>query len=244
MKTLSTVISMLILTSATMAQTDTVITSTTEAPEPIKEKVKVVVEKVKEVKKEQCEKFNKEDDKPIKTLMGGKKSKGAYVGFSFNHSFVNGESAIGSGMRLGFISNHTLAIGFYGSGFASTPYLESTLLEESLDINAGHGGIFIEPVLFPRLPVHVSFPINFGVGGMALTKSYKYDDYRYDYYLSETGVFTIVEPGIELEANLFKHMRIAFDMTYRKTYALRMHSVDHDVLDGLSYGFTVKLGKF
>ena len=39
----------------------------------------------------------------------------------------------------------------------------------------GYGGIFIEPILGGTKPVHVSFPVLFGVGGVTLIENYGYN---------------------------------------------------------------------
>lgn len=237
MKTLAITVSMLVITSALQAQSDS--SSTV-----VQQKLNNVVEKMKEVKQEQCAKFKKEDEKPIQTIMGKSKTRGAYFGINFNHSFINNQDALGTQLRLGWINNHVLGMGFYCSGFSSSPYLNNKLPDQSIDLSAGHIGFFIEPYIFPRFPVHVSFPVNIGVGGVALVSSYRFEEYEYDYTVSEHSVFSIIEPGVELEANLFKHMRMAVNLTYRKTYAMQMSSVERDVLDGFTYGFTLKFGKF
>ena len=70
-------------------------------------------------------------------------------------------------------------------------------------IAGGYGGIFIEPILGGLKPVHVAFPVLFGVGGAGLVRHYASGFWNHPRYDSTKGdFFFIVEPAVELEFNL------------------------------------------
>ena len=69
-------------------------------------------------------------------------------------------------------------------------------------------------------------------------------DNTYKDAIEDNTAFIVLEPGVELEMNMFKYFRMAFGVYYRYTSDLHLDYSDPDLLTGLSYGVTLKLGKF
>jgi hypothetical protein len=117
------------------------------------------------------------------------------------------------------------------------------------NLAGGYGGFIIEPIIMGRWPIHISFPVLIGAGGVALT-SYNEDLFsqygdRYDVYLEEAVAFFVAEPGVELELNLVRWMRLAFFGNYRYTTNLiSTGSINENALNTWSAGITLKVGKF
>ncbi len=196
------------------------------------------------------EKKVKQDE--IKTLFGSDISHGGYLAATTNYSVIDGQEALAIGGRLGWIIDHKLTIGLAGYGFANDIYIDNVVEKEGYNLVGGYGGLFIEPIIAPKFPVHLSFPILFGVGGIAYNKEvgkWKKDDdgdenYEYDYYTEDSDAFMVIEPGVEIEMNVVKSLRIAFGASYRYAYDINLINTDSDILNGLTYGITFKIGKF
>ena len=118
----------------------------------------------------------------------------------------------------------------------------------------GYGGLLIEPILAGTSPVHLSFPVLIGAGGVTLTDFYNLDDwqspfsnYEYDY-----DAFFVVEPGVELELNVTRFFRLAAAVSYRYTSEIELLGFEDlingpvapNALRGFNYGLTFKFGKF
>ena len=184
-----------------------------------------------------------------KTLFGNETiSHGGYGGLSINYSQIDGKDAILVGARGAWVINHSLALGFGGYGFANDLKYSKTYdgLTDNYFLAGGYGGLLIEPIIAARQPVHVSIPILIGAGGVSYINTYWSEyDYRYDYaYASDADAFFVVEPGIEVELNMLKFMRIAFGGYYRYTSNIELIDTKKDVLNGFSTGVTLKFGKF
>jgi len=182
----------------------------------------------------------------IQTLTGPGHNVGFYFGFHTEYSQVAGYDAFGAGGTFALIANHGLAIGFSGKGFFSEPYEVSGVTHTSHSYAGGYGGILIEPILFPKYPVHVSFPILLGGGGIARSILYDYY-YPYEYttvYVEDAEAFMIAEPGIEIEFNVARWMRLGLGASYRFTTTLEPSSYDSKPLNGFTGGFSMKFGKF
>ena len=182
----------------------------------------------------------------IQTLTGRGHSNGFYFGFHTEYSQVAGYDAFGAGGTLAYIANHGLAVGFSGKGFFTELYETLPGSTPSYGYNGGYGGILIEPILFPRYPVHVAFPILLGGGGIArsIITDYSYPYDHTDMYVENAEAFLIAEPGVEIEFNVSRWMRLAVGGSYRFTTALDNSSFSSNPMDGFTAGFSFKFGKF
>lgn len=182
----------------------------------------------------------------IQTLTGPGHSTGFYFGFHSQYSQVAGYDAFGAGGSFAIIANHGLAIGFSGSGFFTEPYEIIHGSNTSYSYTGGYGGLLIEPIIFPKYPVHVSFPILLGAGGIARSILTDYN-YPYEYteiYVENAEAFMIAEPAMEIEFNIARWMRLAIRGTYRITTPLETTNFESNPMNGFTGGFSLKFGKF
>ncbi len=178
--------------------------------------------------------------KEFHTLLGNKKvSHGVYLGLSAGITQINAQDALCSGGRLLWVINHGFGIGFGGNGF--TTQIDNWDSPNSYGISGGYGGLILEPVIAPRMPIHLSFPVLFGIGGVAKTSN---NWENFDYNPEDADVFLIAEPGAELELSLVKFVRIAFGTSYRFTRNVHLSGYPSDLLDNFSGNITIKIGKF
>ena len=198
-----------------------------------------------EIKKEK-------DQDEVQTIFRDR-SKGHYTGFSFNYVEIEGQHGMQFGLRGGWIAGHGLAVGLGGKLFFNESKEDDYYLPaETANFIGGYGGLLIEPIILPRFPVHISFPLLAGVGGIA----YSYEEWEFrDSFVEDSDFFLVIEPGVELEFNILKHFRIAVGAYYTLTseiqleYAETFPGVDAriappNVIRGINMGVTMKFGRF
>ena len=184
-------------------------------------------------------------DNEIKTLFGKDRSVGFYASFSTGYTAIENQYALLFGGRISWITNHTLGIGFGGTGFINE-YHYDALAGKDLFLTGGYGGLYIEPILFPKLPVHLSFPTLFGAGGI----SYVSDRNNFDSnFIEDSEVFLLIEPSAEIELNLTKFFRLGMGSSYRFPTPFNIGLTGSPIADakslkGVSYLMTFKFGKF
>ena len=179
-------------------------------------------------------------EKEIHTLLNNREH-GGFGGVSIMYSEIAGQDALSMGGRGGWIIGHCLSLGFGGTGyFNNIQYISEP---ENLQINhaGGHGGIYLEPILLPRFPVHLSIPLFAGAGGITYLE---YTRNMEEGIPIETQSYFIAEPGVELEFNMLKFFRIAAGVYYRYTTKINMEHTPANPLEGYKYGITLKFGKF
>jgi len=152
----------------------------------------------------------------INTVFKKEKRDGFYWGYSTGYSPINNDNGLVFTTRGGWIMDHWFSFGIAGAGFVNNfdnldlYSYQSSGSSDIYSLVGGYGGFYLGPILFPLKPVHLSFPVVFGVGAAAKINNYYYND-----FVDNGDLFYLVEPGIELEVNFTKWMRIAFFGTYR-----------------------------
>lgn len=185
-----------------------------------------------------------EDNNQIKTIFSKNRSNGGYGALSFSYTQIDGKDAFLAGARGSWIIDHSFAIGLGGCGFINDVnyhHWPETSLGENLA--GGYGGIYLEPIIAPRLPVHISLPVLLGVGGISYVDDYdRWDDWAFN--SDRNDAFLVLEPAVELEFNLTRHMRMAGSIGYRFTSKIDMENTDPDIMEGANFGIIMKFGKF
>lgn len=181
----------------------------------------------------------------FKTLFGEHRPRGFYGAFSVGYSEIDQKQAVIFGGRLEWIVSHSVGLGFGGNGFINE-YQFDPGLNSNVFLTGGYGGLFIEPIFAPNFPVHLSFPILFGAGGI----SYVTDNP--DYYhnmIEDSEAFLIAEPAGEIEINLTRNFRLALGASYRFTTPFDVGTtgsapVSSKSIEGWTYMLTFKFGRF
>ncbi len=188
-----------------------------------------------------CASAQENDDNQISTIFSKGRNNGGYGALSFEYTQIDGKDAFLMGARGSWIIDHSFAIGFGGKGFINDVNYDNWRYND-LDYNlaGGYGGLYLEPILAPRLPVHISFPVLFGVGAVAQVEDHH--DWTYDN--SRSDAFLVFEPAVELEFNMTRHLRLAGTIGYRFTSKIDMVNTNSDVMEGANIGLILKFGRF
>jgi hypothetical protein len=200
-------------------------------------------DQVKDSTKKESEPKQQNDE--FKTLFGHNRSSGAYGAFSVGYSEIDNKQAVVFGGKFEWIVGHSLGLGFGGSGFINEYHFDANL-NTDVFLTGGYGGFVIEPIFLPKFPVHLSFPVTLGAGGISyITKEMD----SYHNMVEDSEVFLIAEPSAELEFNITRHFRIALGASYRFTSPFNVGtsgttSVSSDALESWSYLMTFKFGRF
>lgn len=188
-----------------------------------------------------CASAQENYDNQISTIFQKSRSNGGYGALTFGYTQIDGKDAFLMGGRGAWIIDHSFAIGLGGTGFVNdVNYNKWCDNDLNYNLAGGYGGIYLEPILAPRLPVHISIPVLFGIGAIAQVENHR--DWTYDNARSD--VFLVFEPSVELEFNMTRHMRLAGSIGYRFTSKIDMVNTSSDVMEGANIGLVLKFGRF
>ncbi|MBN1158733.1 MAG: hypothetical protein JXA61_05080 [Bacteroidales bacterium] len=194
------------------------------------------------------ERYDRQNDGDIRTLVGQYQAIGGYGGLYMQYTRIDDRDAFVFGARGGILLGHMMSLGLGGSGFFNDLQYSSDLGTD-ISLAGGYGGFFFEPILMPKLPVHVSFPVLVGVGGVSVV-TVNNDEFWEDTFSSEASdAYMVIEPGIEVEVNVTRFFRFCIGGYYRYTSEVTIeyplgNPIPYDILRGFSGGVTFKFGKF
>ena len=189
-----------------------------------------------------CQDNNKDE---FKTLFGDYHPRGFYGAFTVGYSEIDQKQAVVFGGRFEWIVSHSVGLGFGGSGFINE-YHYDPALNQDVFLTGGYGGFYVEPIVLPNFPVHISFPILFGAGGVSYITE-EMDNYHN--MIEDTEAFLIAEPGAEIELDLTRNFRLALGASYRFTTPFDVGApgttpVSSKSIEGWTYMMTFKFGRF
>lgn len=188
----------------------------------------------------------KKDPKGVQTLFDPHAGNGGYGAFSIGYTKINNQDAMLIGGRGEWVIGHGFGIGMGGYGFINDATYDA-VDDLNFSLAGGYGGFIMEPIIYGWFPVHLSFPILIGAGGVAntaYTADY-YDPYEYwDGYVVSSTAFFVTEASVEVEFNLVRFFRLAVFGSYRFTSDLNLPDIPVDALRGWSAGMTFKFGSF
>ncbi|RKD87710.1 hypothetical protein [Mangrovibacterium diazotrophicum] len=187
---------------------------------------------------------NRSNDEFGTVFANDKMSNGGYGALSIAYTEIDNKDAFVVGARGGWIINHSFSLGLAGYGFINDVHYNDPFYD-SFDYNlaGGYGGLFVEPIIAPMSPVHVSFPILLGFGAVSYIHEYDHWDYSWERE-GLHDVFWVIEPAVELEFNMTRFFRLAATASYRLTSDVDMDLTDPDLMKGMNVGLVFKFGKF
>jgi hypothetical protein len=196
---------------------------------------------------------SKQDDGEIKTLFNKSKHPmkiGWYVGPEAGYTRFGDKNVYLAGISFGAIIDHNFSIGLGANAIANSGNLWYNNVNDTSGayLYGGYGGLKLEFKLFPSYPVHINFPILIGGGGLAYnTWIYHCEDKDQNDYDGNTldwDGFFVVEPGIMVEINLLKYMRLDAGVSYRYTPDLQLMNTSSGLINNFNANLSLKFGMF
>jgi opacity protein-like surface antigen len=181
----------------------------------------------------------------FQTLFGHNRSQGAYGAFSVGYTEIDNKQAVTFGGRFEWIVSHSMGFGFGGTGFINEYHWDDNL-QRDVFLTGGYGGLYVEPIFLPKFPVHLSFPVLLGVGGISYITKETND---YENMIEDSEVFLIAEPAAELEFNFTRNFRFALGASYRFTTPFDVGTsatipISSKAIESWTFMMTFKFGRF
>lgn len=127
-----------------------------------------------------------------------------------------------------------------------------------LNLSGQFAGLRLEYTIHPDKAVHLSFPLLFGMGSARADSASRARPSQSDTTLQghkfnrnenrgNRSDYFLIQPGVQIEVNLFKYVKIYVGASYRVTINSETpatSTIPANVLDGLSLNAGLKLGLF
>ena len=191
------------------------------------------------------------DEAPIETLFGpGRKHPvGGYGAITNKLTTFDGQFANIVEVYGGWYINHRFFFGFAAAGMTNdipVPLAFSGNTEKNLSYGYGQAGLMTQYVWHSGKRIHLAFQLFGGAGFTTQYVRHRLDDFHNDYdpQTYDEDWFFVAEPGISLEMNVFKWMRLSPGVSYRAAFNSSGKGLSDDALSAVSYNVTLKFGKF
>ena len=185
-----------------------------------------------------------------RTLLTGEVTHGGFGGPDWKMTKIYGDMGLMVGGKGGWIIDHKMFIG--GGGYGLVNEIPAPVADRYL--NFGYGGVVVGGIIGSDKVVHACVSALIGGGGVNYRKHwedmnghwdddiYYYDDSDPDFISNDN--FFVIEPGVDLELNVAKFMRITFGVSYRIVNGLEGKDLENSDLSGVSANIMLKFGKF
>ena len=204
--------------------------------------------------------------KEFKTVFGGKKEGckiplGYFIDINAAYTMFGSYSVFLPGISAGVILDHHWTLGLtgyfmgnpHGLRYDSVYYDTVGRPRKPAYLRGGYGGLLFEYTLMPNSVVHVSFPLMIGVGYMYFRNTDSYNNNQNhnqnwnqdwnSHKIADTYCF-VIEPGVRLEFNLVKLLRMGVTLSYRYSPNLDLTGVPASELNQFNARLSFRLGKF
>ena len=194
----------------------------------------------------QLDSENEKKKDEVRTVFGNTKPSGGHIGFTSKGFYINGQQGYGNGVELAVGFGRKFNFGFSGYGLITdvkSSYSDVSGVDYFYDL--GYGGFYLEPIIGSIWPIHLSFPVTLGLGGV-FQSQYRAYNYNWDTmsYGEDYAMFYIADIGANIELNLFKFLRLAGGINYRFTSDVNLQGTPKQQFSGLGANITLKLGWF
>jgi hypothetical protein len=177
-------------------------------------------------------------------------SIGIYVAPEFQYGSLNGDFTNFGGGSLMLMVNNRFAFGVTGQSSISNTF--SPKNSSPLFVRSQFGGGKIEYSLNPNSAIHVTLPLVVGIGEVQADSLsgrsgfFGGGERNNNYYNRRGNSYVVIQPGVNVEANMLKFMKLFVGVNYRFSILNDNNStvLPASALQGVSISAGVKMGIF
>ncbi|MGC6431163.1 MAG: hypothetical protein ACON5F_08990 [Jejuia sp.] len=174
---------------------------------------------------------------------------GVYLGFNLHYGQIDGRDTGFGNFKLAYVANRKIEIGFGGTVFFNERDNDRPDLfnGDKIAMIGAYGGLHVEPILFGKRFISVSFPVLVGGGAVGYFGNNFTNDYEGiddDIKDEDLDTFFIVEPGINILYNFSRYTQLETGFRYRFTSDYEQPLYKKGNINGFSVGIGLKVGIF
>ncbi len=166
---------------------------------------------------------------------------GVYLGLTTYFGEIDNKDTYIGGIKVAYVANRKFEVGFVGNFLYSEQDNPRTINE---DLIAAYGGLHLEPILFSKSLVNLSFPVLIGAGGVGYFGNNFDDPIDEDINEDEIDAIFVLEPGMSVLFNVSRYVQLEAGVKYRFSSKLDLDLNSLNRINGFSGGIGVKIGVF
>ena len=170
---------------------------------------------------------------------------GVYLGLSTYFGEIDDKDTYIGGLKVAYVANRQFEVGFMANVLYSEQDVFNPRNRSNDDIIAVYGGLHLEPILFGKSKVSLSFPVLIGGGAVGyVNHDAIVQEEDVDLTEDDIDAVFILEPGMNVLFNISRYVQLEAGVRYRFTSEIELAESPLDRINGFSGGIGVKLGVF
>ena len=170
---------------------------------------------------------------------------GVYLGLSTYFGEIDDKDTYIGGLKVAYVANRQFEVGFMANVLYSEQDVFNPRNRSNDDIIAVYGGLHLEPILFGKSKVSLSFPVLIGGGAVGyVNHDAIVQEEDVDLTEDDIDAVFILEPGMNVLFNISRYVQLEAGIRYRFSSEIELAESPLDRINGFSGGIGVKLGVF
>ena len=191
--------------------------------------------------------FGQEDDDANYITFNDRRNvvHGVYLGITMGYGEIDSKETYLGGLKLAYVANRQLEIGFAGKFLYSNQDVFNPRSGTNDDLFAAYGGLHLEPILFGKSAVSLSFPLLVGAGAAGyIDRDAVRNDIDVDIDEDDVDAIFVLEPGVSALFNINRFVQLETGVKYRFSSKIELTDSPVDRINGFSAEIGIKLGIF
>ncbi|MEM8927339.1 MAG: hypothetical protein AAGC45_03990 [Bacteroidota bacterium] len=170
---------------------------------------------------------------------------GVYLGIGVGYGEIEGEDTYIGTFKMAYVANQQFEVGFLARGLYSRQNIFNPRSGDNDDLFAGYVGFHLEPILFGKSLVSLSFPLFIGGGAVGyVDRDIIENDEDFDFEDDDLDAVFVFEPGVSALFNISRYVQLEAGVRYRFSSKIGLTDSPIDRINGFSGGIGIKLGIF
>ena len=189
------------------------------------------------------------DPDEVKSLLSKDNVITGFGGLDSKIGYFNEEIGLFSGAFGGVIINRHYLLGMAGYGLVTSNKFTGMVpgfdTPKELNIYGGYGGLLIGGIIAPKSMIHLTIPIILGAGNIYISDENFFNNTIDTDFTIDQSTFFVIEPGLQIEANITPVFRISLGATFRMVKGSGLDQpINDDALSDLSGLLSFRFGRF
>ena len=170
---------------------------------------------------------------------------GVYLGIGLGYGEIKGKDTYSGSFKVAYVANQQFEVGFLAKALYSRQDIFNPRSGNNDDLFAAYAGFHLEPILFGKSLVSLSFPVFIG-GGVAgyVDRDKIENDEDFDFEDDDLDPIFVLEPGVSALFNISRYAQIEAGVKYRFSSKIELTDSPIDRINGFSTQVGIKLGIF
>lgn len=170
---------------------------------------------------------------------------GVYLGLNFAYGEIDDEDTYMGGFKVAYVANQQFEVGFAAKFLYSEQNIFNSQDGINEDLIGGYAGLHLEPILFSKSAVNLSFPLLIGAGAVGYAdRNLIRNDEDIDLNDDEVAVLFVLEPGVSALFNINRYLQLEAGIKYRLSNKIDLFDSPVERINGFSAGIGLKVGVF